>query len=140
MPVAGPVKEEAMSRHIRVVLADDHPAVRAGLREVLETSPDIEVIGEAADGQAAVELAAALRPDLVVMDIHMPRVSGIAATRQISAAWPEVQVVGLSAAVDPPYAQAMQNAGALALLDKTAQGDVLVATIRRLVTGSAVAG
>jgi DNA-binding NarL/FixJ family response regulator len=127
-----------MSRHIRVVLADDHPAVRAGLREVLETTSDIEVVGEAADGQAAVELAAALRPDLVVVDIHRPRLSGIATTRHLSAASPEVRVVGLSAAVDPPYTRAMQSAGALALLDKTVRGDVLVATIRRLVTGSDV--
>jgi DNA-binding NarL/FixJ family response regulator len=94
----------------------------------------MEVAGEAADGQAAVELAAALRPDLVVMDIHIPRVSGIVATRQISATWREVRVAGLSAAVDQPYAQAMQSARALALLDKTMQGDVLVTIIRRLVT------
>lgn len=123
-----------MSSHIRVVLADDHAAVRAGLRELLEATPDIEVVGEAEDGQVAIELAAALPPDLVVMDIHMPRLSGIAATRQIVAAWPAVRVIGLSAAAEPPYARAMRQAGALALLDKTTQGDALVATIRQFVT------
>jgi DNA-binding NarL/FixJ family response regulator len=124
-----------MSSHIRVVLADDHPAVRAGLRELLESTSDIEVVGEAEDGQVAVELAKALRPDLVVMDIHMPRLSGIAATRQITAAWPTVRVIGLSAAAEPPYARAMREAGALDLLDKTISGDSLVRAIRQIVTG-----
>lgn len=123
-----------MSSHIRVVLADDHPAVRAGLRELLEATPDIQVVGEAADGRDAVALAAALHPDLVVMDIHMPRLNGIAATRQIAAAWPAVRVLGLSAAAELPYARAMRDAGALELLDKTAQANELVATVRRLVT------
>jgi DNA-binding NarL/FixJ family response regulator len=123
-----------MSGHIRVVLADDHPAVRAGLRELFEVTSDIEVVGEADDGQAAVELTQTLHPDLVMMDIHMPRLNGIAATRQIIAAWPSVRVIGLSAAAEPPYARAMREAGALALLDKAIHGDELVATIRRLVT------
>lgn len=123
-----------MSSHIRVVLADDHAVVRAGLRELLEATPDIRVVGEAEDGRVAVELAEALRPDLVLMDIHMPRLSGIGATRQIAATWPAVRVIGLSAAAEPPYARAMREAGALALLDKTVQGNELVATIRQLVT------
>ena len=123
-----------MSSHIRVVLADDYPPVRVGLRELLDSTPDIEVVGEAEDGQVAVELAASLRPDLVVMDIHMPRLSGIAATRQITAAWPAVRVIGLSAAAEPPYARAMREAGALELLDKTVPGDRLVAAIRQLIS------
>lgn len=122
-----------MSSYIRVVLADDHAAVRAGLRELLEATPDMRVVGEAEDGRVAVELVDALRPDLVVMDFHMPRLSGIAATRHIAAAWPAVQVIGLFAAAEPPYARAMREAGALALLDKTIQGDELVVNIRQLI-------
>lgn len=113
-----------MSTHIRVVLADDHPAVRAGLRELLAITTNIEV-------------TAALRPDLVVMDIQMPRLSGVVATRMIAAEWPDVRVLGLSAAAAPPYARAMREAGALGLLDKTTHGNVLLAMIRQLVVGGA---
>jgi DNA-binding NarL/FixJ family response regulator len=122
-----------MSSHIRVVLADDHAAVRAGIRELLEATPDFQIVGEAEDGRVAVELAEALRPDLVLMDIHMPRLSGIGATRKIAATWPAVRVIGLSAAAEPPYARVMREAGALALLDKTVQGSELVEIIRQLV-------
>jgi DNA-binding NarL/FixJ family response regulator len=81
---------------IRVLLVDDHPLVRAGLRTLLDATDDIEVVDEASDGQAAVELAAAVAPDVVLMDLSMPVLDGVAATRRLSAAQPEVRVVVLT--------------------------------------------
>jgi NarL family two-component system response regulator LiaR len=82
---------------IRVVVADDHKVVRAGIRELLSDEPDITVVGEARDGREAVELALAQRPDVVVMDINMPELSGVEATRQIRATAPQVRVLVLTA-------------------------------------------
>ncbi|HMO60237.1 MAG TPA: response regulator, partial [Roseiflexaceae bacterium] len=82
-----------MAHAIRVIIADDHHVVRAGIRELLSDAADIEVIGEARNGQDAVDLALALRPDVVVMDINMPLLSGVEATRQIHAAAPEIHIL-----------------------------------------------
>jgi DNA-binding NarL/FixJ family response regulator len=87
---------------IRVVIADDHNVVRKGIRELLTDEGDIVVVGEARNGQEAVDLAMALRPDVVVMDINMPELSGVEATRQIRAAAPEVRVLALTAYADDP--------------------------------------
>jgi DNA-binding NarL/FixJ family response regulator len=87
------------------------------------------VIGEARDGQEAVELALQTRPDVVLMDITMPRLSGIEATRYITARLPEVRVIGLSMHTGDDMAQAMRDAGAVAYLNKSEAADTLVATI-----------
>jgi DNA-binding NarL/FixJ family response regulator len=78
---------------IRVVVADDHPTFRRGLRALIDSLPDIELVGEAADGQSAVAQAAELLPDVVVMDLNMPGLNGVQATRQIVAANPSVAVL-----------------------------------------------
>jgi DNA-binding NarL/FixJ family response regulator len=81
---------------IRVILADDHPVVRAGIRDALKELPGVEVVGEASDGRAAIELVKSVRPDVVFMDISMPSLNGLEATERIIKAFPEVRVIILS--------------------------------------------
>lgn len=97
---------------LRVVLVDDHELMRQGLRSILEREKDVEVVGEAASGRAALELARTLTPDVVVMDVAMQDQNGIEATRQIRTACPEVKVLALSSHSDPRYVTAMLEAGA----------------------------
>src|SRR5512146_1140558 len=92
---------------IRVILADDHAMVRAGIRKILETSSDIEVVAEADDGEAAEKYVQQYQPDLAVLDIQMPRVSGIEATRWIRANHRNVGVLILTAYNDDPYVMAV---------------------------------
>jgi NarL family two-component system response regulator LiaR len=122
-------------RVIRVVVADDHNVVRAGIRELLSDEPDIEVVGEARNGHDAVELALAQRPDVVVMDINMPELSGVEATRQIRAAAPEVRVLALTAYQDDPYIYGLLDAGASGYILKTAEGGDIVRAVRATAAG-----
>jgi len=125
----------AMNQRIRIVLADDHAVVRKGVREVLEEEADMLVVGEASDGQTAVDLALTVQPDVVLMDIHMPRVSGIEATRQICTSAPQVQVVGLSAECDAPFVSALLEAGASGYVAKTAPDYAIARAVRTVVAG-----
>jgi PAS domain S-box-containing protein len=118
-------------RRIRVLLADDHRILREGLAGVLGLQPDLEVVGEAADGSTAVQLAHRLHPDVVVMDVSMPRLDGVEATRQIRRELPRLRVVGLSMHEDPVHAKAMRAAGATAYLCKTGPTAFLLDAIRR---------
>jgi DNA-binding NarL/FixJ family response regulator len=120
---------------IRVVVADDHKVVRAGIRELLADEPDIQVVGEARDGREAVELALAQRPDVVVMDINMPELSGVEATRQIRAAAPDVRVLALTAYQDDPYIYGLLDAGASGYILKTAEGQEIVRAVRATAAG-----
>jgi len=97
---------------IRVLLVDDHELMRQGLRSILEREKDVEVVGEAASGRAAVELARTLEPDVVVMDVAMKDSNGIEATRQLRSAWPDLKVIALSSHSDSRYVNAMLDAGA----------------------------
>ncbi len=115
---------------IKLILADDHALVRAGTRQLLERYMDLEVVGEAADGEQAVRLAKQLRPDLVVMDVRMPKLSGVEATRRIKAECPEVGVLVLTAHDDDEYIFALLQAGANGYLLKTAETEELVKAIR----------
>jgi DNA-binding NarL/FixJ family response regulator len=124
-----------MERKIRVVVADDHKVVRAGIRELLADEPDIEVVGEARDGRDAVELALAQRPHVVVMDINMPELSGVEATRQIRAAAPTVRVLVLTAYQDDPYIYGLLDAGASGYILKTAEGGEIVRAVRATAAG-----
>jgi CheY-like chemotaxis protein len=119
---------------IRVVLADDHPLVREGLLSLLRREPDIEVVGEAGDGRAAVDMVARLRPDVVLMDVSMPVLDGVEATRRVVSMSPDVRIIGLSLDAHPETARAMLDAGAVEFITKNSPRQQLVSTIR-LVTG-----
>ncbi len=120
-------RSEPQPRHgISILLVDDHKILRDGLREVLEMSSDLIVIGEASDGVEAIEQAALLKPDVVLMDLSMPRLNGIEATRRIKEKMPEVQVVGLSMHEGADSEKAMRDAGASAFLTKGGQTSALI--------------
>ncbi|MFC5833850.1 response regulator [Nonomuraea insulae] len=123
---------------IRVLLVDDEAMIRAGLRMVLEAESDIEVVGEAADGAQAVTAAAALRPDVILMDVRMPRVDGLDATRQILAADAEVRVVVLTTFNEDKYVQTALRLGASGFLLKVAPPERLVEAIRVAAHGDAL--
>ena len=120
-------------RRIRLLLVDDHSIVRQALRNHIVRWPDIEIVGEAADGEEAVRLADTLSPDVVVMDIRMPRMNGIEATRLILQAHPSVSVIGLSFDVGTPKEEALLKAGACTVLDKGASSKKLHHTISQTV-------
>jgi DNA-binding NarL/FixJ family response regulator len=122
---------------IRVLLADDHAAVRAGLRLMLDAAPDVEVVGEAGDGAVAVRQASALRPDVVLMDVRMPGTDGIAATRAITAAG-LAQVLVLTTFDIDDYVFGALRAGAAGFLLKTVEPHDLVAAVRRVAAGEGV--
>lgn len=122
---------------IKVLLADDHTVVRQGLRVLLEVERDIVVVGEAETGQQAVEWAKKLRPDVVVMDIAMPQLNGLEATRQIMKEAPSVKVLVLSSYGDDEYVHQLAQAGAAGyLLKQTAAAD-LINGIREACKGNA---
>ncbi|MDI6942183.1 response regulator transcription factor [Microbacterium barkeri] len=121
---------------IRVLVADDHAAVRAGIAAVLSAASDIEVVGEAADGQVAIRQAAALEPDVVLMDVRMPRVDGIEATAALTARGFPVLVL-TTFAVDA-YVDGALAAGASGYLLKTAEADEIIAGVRRVAAGEGV--
>jgi DNA-binding NarL/FixJ family response regulator len=123
---------------IGVLLADDQALVRAGFALILNAEPDLEVRGEADDGEAAVALARELRPAVVLMDIRMPRLDGIEATRQITAADPAVRVLMLTTFDLDEYVVAAFRAGASGFLLKTAPRDQLVAAVRTVHAGEAL--
>ncbi len=123
------------SQPIRVVLADDHAVVRKGIREFLEDSGDISVVAEAADGAEAVRLVAEHQPDIAVLDVQMPRLTGIEATRRIKAEHPAVRVLILTAYDDDPYIFALLQAGASGYVLKTADSGELVHAVRAVYRG-----
>ena len=123
-------KLHRQDQKVRILLVDDHAMVRQGLRSVLDSYADIEVVGEAWDGQEAVAGTDRLRPSVVVMDINMPKMNGIEATAHIKARHPEVIVIGLSVNVGGENEMAMRNAGAATLLTKEAAVDELHRAIK----------
>lgn len=115
---------------IRVLLADDHRLFRACVKEVLSTYPSVTVVGEATDGEEAVERSMRLRPDLVVMDINMPKLNGVEATRRIKQVYPNTVVVGLSVNAGKEYSDAMKRAGASRTIPKDRTEDQLYEEIQ----------
>ena len=118
---------------IRIVLADDHQIVRDGLRSLIEEEPGMEVVGEVEDGRRAVAMVCQQRPDVVIMDIAMPDLNGVEATRQIRATVPEVKVVALSMHTDKRFVADMLQAGASAYLVKQGAFRELAQAIREVV-------
>ena len=130
---AGQTFIEGARQGISILLVDDHKILRDGLREVLEMGHDMIVIGEASDGIEAVEQAALLKPDVVLMDLSMPRLNGIEATRRIKQQLPDVQVIGLSMHEGADSEKAMRDAGATAFLTKGGQTSDLLEAVRAAV-------
>lgn len=128
-PVRAAPRVPVASGRLRVLLADDHPIVRKGLVDLLAEHPGLELVGEARDGQEAIDLALKTHPDVVMMDVHMPRLSGIEATRRITAALPGVRVIGFSMHEEADMDVAMNRAGAVAYLHKDAPPEALATTI-----------
>ena len=123
------------SNNIRLILADDHAVVRAGTRQLLERQPDFDIVGEASDGEEAVRLTHELQPDVVVMDVRMPRLSGVEATKRIKEECPNVRVLVLTAHDDDEYVFALLQAGANGYLLKTAEFTELVKAIHTVASG-----
>ncbi|MEJ5369969.1 MAG: response regulator transcription factor [Bryobacteraceae bacterium] len=123
------------ARPIRILLADDHSMVRQGFRRILEAQEEFEIAGEASDGRQAVELAQQLRPDVVVMDVAMPGLNGIEATRRICESSPRTRVLALSMHRDSVYVREILRAGARGYLLKDAFDADLVAAVRAVARG-----
>jgi DNA-binding NarL/FixJ family response regulator len=123
------------SNEIRVVLADDHEVVRKGICDLLEDEDDIQVVAEAANGQKAVALTLEHQPDVAVLDIQMPEMTGIEATRQIKATAPQIRILVLTAYDDDPYIFAVLQAGASGYVLKTAPARELVRAVRTVARG-----
>jgi DNA-binding NarL/FixJ family response regulator len=134
----GGEQEQEQPRAIRILLADDHALVREGTRRLLETEGDIEVVGEAASGEEAIEAVRRLRPDIAIVDIAMPGIGGIAATRAIKEDCPGTAVLILSAYDDEPYLMALLDAGAAGFLLKTVHGQELLRVVRAVARGESV--
>ncbi|MBI5293691.1 MAG: response regulator transcription factor [Chloroflexi bacterium] len=120
---------------IRLLLVDDHAVVRSGLRMLLESEDDLDIIGEAGTAREALEAVAALHPDLALIDIGLPDLSGIEVTRQIKQRWPEVSVVALTIHEDEEYFFQMLQAGASGYVPKRAAPEELLTAIRAAAIG-----
>ncbi len=121
--------------NIRLMLVDDHQVIRTGLKSFLQTQPDFEVVAEASNGQEAITLALETRPDIIIMDISMPEMDGLEATRQLKEKWPQVTVLALTVHEDKFYFMKMLEAGASGYLTKQAASDELVQAIHTVAKG-----
>jgi DNA-binding NarL/FixJ family response regulator len=122
-----------MKQELTIIIADDHGIVRAGLRALLSAEAGLRVVGEAATGKEAIELVEKLTPDIIVMDIRMPGMNGVDATRQILSEFPLVKVIGLSADADDRLAAELLRAGALGFVRKDAAYEELVSAIQSII-------
>jgi len=123
---------------LTILIADDHPLLREALRHALDREKDLEVIAEAGDGEEAVRLASELKPDVVVMDIVMPKLNGIEATKKIKEIAPNIAILILTAYDDEEYVLGLLDAGAAGYLLKSARGRDLVEAIRAIRSGESV--
>lgn len=124
-----------VNRKIRILLADDHSIVRQGFKMILDAQSDMEVVGEAANGRQAIEMAEQLRPDIVVMDVAMPELNGVEATRRLTALSPHSRVLALSMHKDSTYVREILRAGARGYLLKDSFDTDLLAAVRAIQKG-----
>lgn len=122
---------------IRILIADDHPVFRFGLRALLSTEPDIEILGEATNGQEVVTLAASLKPDLILMDINLPKLNGVESTRQILAQKPDIGILIITMFEDDTIFAALR-AGARGYILKGAEGEETLRAIRAAANGESI--
>lgn len=123
---------------LKLLIVDDHPVFRQGLRDVFETDPQIEVVGEAADGETALALARQLQPAVVLMDINLPTTSGIQVTRSISSEMPDIKVVMITGYDEPEYMFHSLRAGAAAFCSKDMPPESLIRTVLTVYAGGYV--
>ena len=116
-------------------MADDHAVVRSGFRRIMDVQPDMEVVGEAANGKQAVEMSGKLNPDVAILDVTMPDLNGIEAARQISKLTPRVKILALSMQRDPVYVREMLRAGARGYLLKEGDEAQLLSAVRAVAQG-----
>ena len=124
-----------MAAPLRILVADDHAILRQGLKLLIESQPDMQVVAEAADGKVALELAVAVKPDIVVMDISMPHMNGLTATRSLKQQQPNITVVALTRHEDDTYLQELLRAGASAYVLKQSAPTDLLKAIRAVAAG-----
>lgn len=124
-----------MARPLRVLLADDHAIVRQGLKLLIDSQPDMAVVGESADGNGAIEQATALKPDIIVMDLSMPGMNGLVATRTLKRAQPNVTIVALTRHDDDTYLEELLRAGASGYVLKQSAPTKLLQAIRAVAAG-----
>ena len=129
------VKQKQIDRRVRILIADDYPAIRASVRFTLEEHPRFEVCGEAEDGAKAIEEAKRLKPDVVVLNVSMPVLNGFAAAREIKTSLPETAIVILSADADERFVEEARRIGARAYVAKTELGKALIKAIETAVQG-----
>src|SRR5690606_36412255 len=132
---AGERERRCQRMAIRVVIADDHPLLRQGLVKILSMEPDMEVVAEAQDAEEVLQLVAEHRPDIVLMDINMPKGGGLGATREISRRWPEVGVIVLTIHDEDQYLYELISAGARGYLLKDSEPARVVEAIRHVYQG-----
>jgi len=123
---------------IKILIADDHAVVRAGTRQILEQEPDLDVVAEAADGEEAVRLAGSSKPDIAIIDIAMPKVDGVEATKQIKTLYPTIAVLILTAYDDDQFVFGLLEAGAAGYLLKSVRGRELIDAVRQIYAGESV--
>ncbi|MFC1974705.1 response regulator [Chloroflexota bacterium] len=123
---------------IKILIADDHAVVREGTRQILEQEPDLNVVAEAGDGEEAVRLAGDFKPDVAIIDIAMPKLDGIEATKQIKALYPAVAVLILTAYDDDQFVFSLLEAGAAGYLLKSVRGRELIDAVRAVYAGESV--
>ena len=126
------------SNKTRILLADDHPLLRQSIRSVLEQEGDLVIVGEACDGEEAIRLADELRPDVILMDIAMPKLDGLEATRRIKASHPDIAVLVLTIHSDDQHIIGILEAGAAGYLTKSVFGEEVVQAVRGVVAGEMV--
>ena len=135
MNTTSPVRRAPVARMIRILIVDDHDLFRAGVRSILDHEDGLDVVGECASGEDALEAVRREAPDLVLMDINMPGIGGIEATRQILKLAPSVRVIAVTVLSDDPFPNQLLDAGALGYLSKGCSSDEMLEAIRMVMRG-----